>query len=99
MVEWWKVLVERWKAMALNIKDEETHQLASKLAKLTGESLTLAVKISVMERLERQKPNPKAGLADWLDELTKRTAPLMKDLPPSTEIGDLLYDKETGLPL
>jgi len=49
--------------------------------------------------LERQAPNPKAGLADRLDELTKRTAPLLKDLPPSDRIGDLLYDKETGLPL
>ena len=37
--------------MALNIKDEETHQLVSQLAKLTGESLTLAIKVSVKERL------------------------------------------------
>jgi antitoxin VapB len=85
--------------MSLNIKDEETHRLTKELAQLTGESLTLAVKVSVMERLERQRPNPKAGLAEWLNELSKRTAPLLKDLPPSTEIGDLLYDKETGLPL
>jgi antitoxin VapB len=85
--------------MSLNIKDEETHRLTKELAELTGESLTLAVKVSVMERLERQRPNPKAGLAEWLNELSKRTAPLLKDLPPSTEIGDLLYDKETGLPL
>jgi antitoxin VapB len=85
--------------MSLNIKDEETHRLTKELAQLTGESLTLAVKVSVMERLERQRPNPKAGLAEWLNELSKRTAPLLKDLPSSTEIGDLLYDKETGLPL
>jgi len=86
--------------MALNIKDEETHRLASKLAKLTGESLTLAVKVSVKERLERQEQSSKReGRMEWLERLTARTAPLMKDLPPSTEIGDLLYDKETGLPL
>ena len=65
----------------------------------TGESITLAVTIALRERLERQKPNPKEGLADWLDELTKRTAPLLKDLPPSDKIGNLLFDKETGLPL
>ncbi len=85
--------------MSLNIKDAETHELASKLAKLTGESLTLAVKVSVKERLERMKPNPRAGLASWLDEVTKLNAPFLKDLPHSTEIGDLLYDKQTGLPL
>jgi hypothetical protein len=36
---------------------------------------------------------------EWLERLTERTAPLLKDLPPSDKIGDLLYDKETGLPL
>ena len=35
---------------------------------------------------------------EWLEQLTKRTAPLLKDLPASDKIGDLLYDKETGLP-
>jgi antitoxin VapB len=92
-------MVERWNAMALNIKDAETHQLVRKLATLTGESMTVAVKIAVKERLERQQPNPKAGLAVWLNELSKQTAPLLKDLPPSDKIGDLLFDKETGLPL
>jgi antitoxin VapB len=86
--------------MALNIKDEETHQLVSELAKLTGESLTLAVKVSVRERLERkQKASKREGRMEWLERLTERTAPLLKDLPSSDKIGDLLYDKETGLPL
>jgi hypothetical protein len=57
------------------------------------------VTVALKERLERQKPNPKEGLAAWLDELTKRTAPLLKDLPSSDKVGDLLFDKETGLPL
>ena len=86
--------------MALNIKDEDTYQLVSQLARLTGESLTLAVKVSVKERLERQrKASKREGRMEWLERLTERTAPLLKDLPPSDEIGDLLYDKETGLPL
>lgn len=85
--------------MSLNIKNEETHRLARELAQLTGESVTMAVTVSLKERLERKKPNPKAGLADWLDELSKRTAPMLKDLPPSDKIGDMLFDKETGLPL
>jgi antitoxin VapB len=92
-------MVERWNPMALNIKNAETHRLALELAHRNGESVTMAVTIALKERLERQQPNPKAGLADWLDELTKRTAPLLKDLPSSDKIGDLLYDKETGLPL
>jgi antitoxin VapB len=85
--------------MALSIKDEETDRLARELARRNGETVTAAVKAAIKERLERQQPNPKAGLADWLDDLTKRTAPLLKDLPPSDKIGDLLFDKETGLPL
>ncbi len=85
--------------MGLNIKNEETQQLARKLAHRNGETITTAITIALKERLERQESNPKAGLADWLDELSKRTAPLLKDLPPSDKIGDLLFDKETGLPL
>ena len=85
--------------MALNIKDKEADRLAHELAKRNGETVTMAVKIALRERLERQEPNPKAGLAEWLEEWTKRTAPLLQDLPPSDKIGDLLYDKETGLPL
>jgi antitoxin VapB len=63
--------------MALSIKDEETDRLAREVAQKNGETVTMAVKIALKERLERQKPYPKAGLAQWLDELTKRTAPLL----------------------
>ena len=85
--------------MALNIKDKETHRLAQELAQMNGETITTAVKVALRERMERQAQNPKAGLAEWLEDLSKRTAPLLKDLPPSDKIGDLLFDKETGLPL
>jgi antitoxin VapB len=86
--------------MALNIKDEETYRLTKELARLTGESLTLAVKVSVKERLERQEKAAKGeSRLEWLLKLSERTAPLLKDLPPSDKIGDLLFDKETGLPL
>jgi antitoxin VapB len=84
--------------MALNIKNEETHRLAKELARRNGETVTMAVTIALRERMERQKPNPKAGLATWLDELTKRTAPLMDDDRTSKELMDELYDDETGLP-
>jgi antitoxin VapB len=86
--------------MAMNIKNPETERLAREVARLNGETITMAITVALKERLERQDAKKKKeGLIEWLDELTKRTAPLLKDLPPSDKIGDLLYDKETGLPL
>ena len=86
--------------MALNLKNPETERLAKELASYTGESITEAVTVAIKERLERtERAKKREGRLEWLDELTKRTAPLLKDLPPSDKIGDLLYDKETGLPL
>jgi antitoxin VapB len=85
--------------MALSIKDEETDQLARELARRNGETVTTAVKVALKERLERQqKATRRESRMEWLDRLTQRTAPLLKDLPPSDKIGDLLYDKDTGLP-
>jgi hypothetical protein len=52
----------------------------------------------VKERLDRRRANPKAGLSAWLDEVSKRTAPLMNDGRTSKELFDELYDDETGLP-
>ena len=37
--------------MPLNIKDADTHALAKRLASLTGESLTKAVKRAIQDRL------------------------------------------------
>jgi hypothetical protein len=86
--------------MSLNLKDPETVQLVRELAGRTGESLTETVKVAVQERLERDKRRKnKEGLREWVDEVTKHTAEVLKDLPPSDKIGDLLYDQETGLPL
>ena len=86
--------------MSLNLKDPETVQLVRELASRTGESLTNTVKVAVLERtrrLELEKKREKR--MEWLEELVAYTAPQLKDLPPSDKIGDLLYDKETGLPL
>lgn len=84
---------------SLNIKNEETYQLAKELAQRNGETVTMAVTIALKERLERQKPNPKAGLAKWLDEITRETAAMMNDGRTSKELMDELYDPETGLPI
>lgn len=103
MVEWWKTMVERWNTMALNIKDEETSRMVRELATLKGVSLVVAVSQAVQEKLEREKTerersNGKKGLAAWLMEISRETAPLMNDGRSSKEVMDELYDDVTGLP-
>lgn len=83
--------------MALNIKNEQTYRLARELAESTGESLTSAVTTAISERLARLQGRSGAGRADRLLAIARSTAPLLRDLPPSTDIGVLLYD-ERGLP-
>ena len=41
--------------MSLNIKNDETCQLASDLAELTGETMTGAITVALRERLERER--------------------------------------------
>ncbi len=86
--------------MGLNIKNLETQRLARELARRNSETLTATITIALRERLERQtEQKEREGRLEWLLKLSERTAPLLKDLPPSDQIGDLLFDKETGLPL
>ena len=40
---------------ALNLKDTEAHALAAELAQRTGQSLTVAVKEALRERLRRER--------------------------------------------
>jgi antitoxin VapB len=90
--------------LGLNIKDQETHDLVKQLASLKGTSLTGAVKLAVREQLDREKAvqektNSKKGLAKWLMEISRETAPLMNDGRTVKELMDELYDPETGLPI
>jgi len=98
MVEWWKVMVERWNSMALNIKDEETSRMVRELAALKGVSLVAAVSQAVQEKLEREKAARGESRLEWLDRITKETAAIMNDGRTSKELMDELYDDETGLP-
>jgi antitoxin VapB len=41
--------------MHLNIKNDEAHELATELARLTGENLTSAVTAALRERLARER--------------------------------------------
>ena len=83
--------------MSLNIKNEETHQLAAQLAQLTGETLTRAVTIALKERLAREKRRRnRTGVAAALMQIAQRCAsrPVLDDRSPEAILG---YD-EHGLP-
>lgn len=64
--------------MALSLKDPETDRLARAVARLTGETLTDAVRIALAERLQRERlrRGRTAGLANRLAELGRACAAL-----------------------
>ena len=84
--------------MSLNIKNEETCQLARELAQLTGESMTGAIMVALKERLERERRgrSVEARVLE-LQAIGQRCARQLRDGPSAAEHGDLLYD-EHGLP-
>ena len=81
----------------LNIKSEDAYRLASRLAELTGESLTAVVTKALRTELEReQRLHDKAALRTRLLELAdKVSAGMPADV---TSDHDWLYDDQTGLP-
>ena len=81
--------------MSLNIKNEEAHRLARRLARLTGESLTDAVTRALRERLERVEAQ--SDLARQLLEIGRDCAGCLDERDRTIAHGDLLYD-ERGLP-
>jgi antitoxin VapB len=83
--------------MGLNIKNKEAHRLAEQLARLTGESMTTAVTVSLRERLDRLGRAGSGSLADRLLAIGKDCAGRLKEPFRSADHGDLLYD-DRGLP-
>ena len=84
--------------MALSLKDPETDRLAREVARLTGESLTEAVRISLAQRLERERlrrGRPKYGIADRLNEISLHCASL-PDLDTRSPDEIIGYD-ENGM--
>lgn len=82
----------------LNIKSEEAHDLAKKLANATGESMTDVVVKALREQWQRtRKLTPDELVAKWsaIGAENRRRFP---DMPGSADIDALLYDSETGLP-
>lgn len=83
--------------MALNIRNPEAEQLATELAKRTGETKTEAVIKALRDRLSRvRRDRAKRRLADELEEIARHAAslPVLDDRTPDEIIG---YD-ENGLP-
>ena len=84
--------------MPLHIKDPDTHALAKRLASLTGESLTQAIKRAIQQRLAQvEKTRGATRLADELDHIALHCAGLpRRDRRDAEEI--IGYD-ERGLPV
>lgn len=81
--------------MGLNIKNEKTDRMARELARLTGESLTVAVNEAIRERLERVRGGSR--MAERLMRIGKDCAAHWKKPYKSMDVDELLYD-ENGLP-
>ena len=83
--------------MGLNIKREETCQLAGELAQRTGETKTGAITQALRERLEREtKQRGMDARLRRMRAVAERCATLVGPGLSSTRHGDLLYD-EHGL--
>ena len=83
--------------MALNIKDAETDRLARELAKLTGETMTTAVRTAVEERLAKVGAHRSGrSLPDEIEEIAFRLSALpVRDRRSPEEI---LGYGDAGLP-
>lgn len=83
--------------MALSIKDPETERLARALAARTGESITVATRRAIEERLRRTGAQTRrAALLEDMEAMQRRliALPILDDRSPEEMIG---YD-EHGLP-
>lgn len=80
--------------MALNIKDPETDRLARELAAETGESLTVAMRRAIEDRLRTVRRATPA--ADDLDEIIRRgrARQVLDDRPEA----DILGYGDDGMP-
>ncbi|MCC5953198.1 MAG: type II toxin-antitoxin system VapB family antitoxin [Acidimicrobiia bacterium] len=58
--------------MAINIKDEGTDRLARELAELTGQPITVAVRIAIEERLSLLRRRQAVASAPDLGEIITR---------------------------
>ena len=84
--------------MALSIKDRETERLARELAERTGESLTLATRRALEERLRRVGGGARrASLLEDLAEIRRRLRALPVIDPRSAD--EILGYDRNGMPI
>lgn len=83
--------------MALSLKDPETDRLARAVAAMTGESLTVAVRTALAERMEREwlRRGRRGSIAAEINKIVEEFAklPVLDPRTPDEIIG---YD-ETGM--
>ncbi len=83
--------------MRLNIRDQQAEELATLLAKMTGETKTEAVIRALKERLEHvRRTRSRRGLADDLDEIALHCAAL--PAPDRRCAHRIIRDDRHGLP-
>jgi antitoxin VapB len=83
--------------MGMNIKDEETHRLARRLARLTGENMTTAVNQALRARLKEIDAAKDDDFVERVLAIGRDCAAHLKEPYKSIDHGELLYD-EKGLP-
>ena len=77
----------------LNIKSDDAYRLASELAELTGENLTMAVTAALRERLERQ--HRARDRQDRVDQVLAIAREIRAHLPATvTSDHSWLYDED-----
>jgi antitoxin VapB len=84
--------------MAISLKDAETDRLAREVARLTGESLTEAIRNALQERLEPERRKHRSGerLVEELNSIALHCAAL-PDHDIRSADGIIDYD-EFGVP-
>jgi antitoxin VapB len=83
--------------VALNIKDPATDRLARELARVTGESITVAARVALEERLARVRRAQDAGTRGQVGEEVIRRGRARRTLDDRPEHEILGYG-EDGLP-
>lgn len=83
--------------MALNIKDTETDQIARRLAALTGERITEAVRVALRERLEREMRR-RGRTVDWARLRAAQAGIARLPVVDARAADELLDYDEAGLP-
>jgi antitoxin VapB len=84
-------------AMAINIKNPETHRLARELAEMTGESMSTAVTVAVRERRDRVLAGRAGSRSERMLQIGRDCARRLPASVRDADHGELLYG-EDGLP-